>query len=1266
MNRFRTRKKTRDAAEIAGRLSNESEDPFLPSFSTKSFKKSRKGQAEAKPEVDLSTALPSSDDFRTSLLMPNLSARFSMLREQDDPTTKLGKANDDSVLFPKRASRLNLFNHTGLSDISEVASIDSIRPPFAYGRVGSYHSGDGDATDDDSSHSGSIMGRSKHREGNNLFGGRQKIYKISAGGSGLAKDVHSGGETHGHSSGGRMGGKFLYGDDVSSSAFQKLREREQDEQDARGRRGSAKDDTDDAPNDDGSASPLPAGYNQSRETSSSTASAPWNMRTSTAATSITSQSVVSLSGTSGNVNNTANSTSSQQPQYNHTGPDRGFPKSRRLYGQGLDQHMQDQQYSALHKLESLQQRTPGSGQPPNLLQSQSAFNLRDHYQRAGPLYALPDTRAISPPPSAASRNFAGLDRGIGESGSVQPNRNAGQGLPLPLSPPMSDEDDVSVFSSAVQPNDRGKATALGAFNKPSTPYDEQQYSRRQFQLHQARGTASPRSASPAHAINTDPQTKGAKYEESISGSFSRRLDQPIPKSTVDNVKERQPASNHSPRKEMHLTSNGTFLANASGSEESSEVGSETENDLRSSPSTSPKQQQPSLINKESSPPRPPNSASDDTAQTPAASQRLYMDLPDASYPEMLDTEQQNHARNDSRQSKGMLDDINADSPTLGPTSGLSGLVRAHLRNDSGQSSIYPAPSPVLTSRALPRRSMTEPTPNIPNDSEQSRDTRSNAWDLDDWDNNDQSVPDPIVQEAKVPATAPLSTRAKQMLGQAAALRDQERLRAQQATKGGKAPLEQEREATNFGQERSWSDEIRGRHQREGSTETQKERAEFANELAIRRRGVEENLRNDAENRSRSGSPMHNRQPLGTSPTKSGMNKGPLAGNQDGSSKAMKMLGISEAGTSGKPPRPYQRSYWKNEEQRMPPDIVKGPKLPQDQSSARTPYFRGAQSTQAVKQRKYSTEGQHGFNRGGTSPPSVMNSGQEQSNPATSRERSENGHGADRDGQDRAHADGEAVASSSIQARASPTNMKSNLSEQESTSITSDSHREMGRSAAANSYRNNAPVPIRTDSPAGSDFSTRPSPMPGHPSNATVPEPDASPEKSIPTSPSMVSGGFPTSGRIPANRKKSVNKTDISEPTFISCTSSVNTINLPAGPGFSNRMEGTNQASAPPLPPINPRRRTTQKSILSALGKSDRAESPSLPSASEFFHGTRRTSGGEGERRPPVRQKLRKSSSEGGNLNARARHQALMAPSPAMPPSVTPSVPSSVPPNGGMF
>src|SRR3569833_3301859 len=102
MNRFRTKKKAKE--DTSGRHHVE-EQSSMPSF--KGFRRGKRShEEEPKKEIDLTAVLPSDDNFRTSLLMTGLSARFSMLREQNDPHTKIGKASDDSVLFPKRQSRL--------------------------------------------------------------------------------------------------------------------------------------------------------------------------------------------------------------------------------------------------------------------------------------------------------------------------------------------------------------------------------------------------------------------------------------------------------------------------------------------------------------------------------------------------------------------------------------------------------------------------------------------------------------------------------------------------------------------------------------------------------------------------------------------------------------------------------------------------------------------------------------------------------------------------------------------------------------------------------------------------------------------------------------------------------------------------------------------------------------------------------------------------------------------------------------------------------
>ncbi|KAJ2978286.1 hypothetical protein NUW58_g7544 [Xylaria curta] len=303
MNRFRTKRRAKDEDAVP-RPSQDSES----SMSFRGFRKGKKPQEPERKEIDLATALPSTDDFRTSLLMTGLSARFSMLREQDDPNTKIGKASDDSVLFPNRQSRIDLASFRGLGDIAEVESIKAASP---FARMDSYHSDDAESLK-----AGSIMSRAKPTEGNNLFGGRQKIYKIP---------VSAGSSKPGD---GGMGGRALYDDDVAQSAFQRWRRAEKerelsqdqpDESDAHDdqRPGSTELDV------SRSESPAFSNYNRKRETSSTVSSAPSIARHSSAATSITSsQPAPSIKDW-------------QPPSGYSSGPERSVTRTRRLYETGF-------------------------------------------------------------------------------------------------------------------------------------------------------------------------------------------------------------------------------------------------------------------------------------------------------------------------------------------------------------------------------------------------------------------------------------------------------------------------------------------------------------------------------------------------------------------------------------------------------------------------------------------------------------------------------------------------------------------------------------------------------------------------------------------------------------------------------------------------------------------------------------------------------------------------------------------------------------------
>ncbi|KFY22540.1 hypothetical protein V491_02775, partial [Pseudogymnoascus sp. VKM F-3775] len=466
--------------------------------------------------------------------MTGLSARFSMLREQDDPKSKIGKASDDSVLFPKRQSRLNDFGFTpqGLSDIAEVGSIrESTRRPFALDRMDSFQSSAGSSETDAQE---SIMSRGKPAEGNNLFGGRQKIYKIPVGGSTSMKSLNGTAESGG------LGGRALYGDDVSQSAFQKLKERERQERERE--KENERRSTEEAYR---SESPPLSGYNRNRETSSTTSSGPNGTRMSTAATSVTSQRTPSVTGQS------SAPTTPAVP-----GLERSFTKTKRLYETGLDQHLHTQQFSAANRLDNLSRqgrnlgaRSPspaGSPVPQPLEQGQSSSTGRQP--------RVPLSNPTSP--------NGGFDFG------TKPLATKDALKPLvttpPLSSPVSEEvDETSALP--IQPNDKGKATALGAFAKPAQPYDERKYTQRQLQMQQGRETPPLRKHAPPQSFvpNTAGQDgasrnragSNATYQSDQSRSSSTQREFPSRERMFPPKREPPPE----PQQAQQLASSGSFL-----------------------------------------------------------------------------------------------------------------------------------------------------------------------------------------------------------------------------------------------------------------------------------------------------------------------------------------------------------------------------------------------------------------------------------------------------------------------------------------------------------------------------------------------------------------------------------------------------------------------------------------------------------------------------------------------------------------------------------
>lgn len=1282
MNRFRTKKKAaKEANEAAGRASrasNDSESPPIPNLkSSMTFKRGKKNvpAAEPKIELDLSTALPSSDDFRTSLLMSGLSARFSMLREQDDPKSKIGKASDDSVLFPKRQSRLDnnftTFIPNGLSDIAEVASIRGsnqfFRPPFARdGKTESFHSTDGYGygADDDSTHGGSIMGRSKPGEGNNLFGGRQKVYHIP-----LKAAIEGG------SKGAGMGGRARYDDDISQSAFQRFKDRERqqreyDEEQARL--------AEDAVSAARSSSPL-SGYNRNRETSSTTSSSgPGNTRTSTAATSIHSQGTsayVSNGSTAPSTNGSMSASGSERNAATLPGLERAVTKTRRLYETGLEKNLHEQQHSAMSRIDSLtRQQNLRSQTPPLTLRSPtSVSNLSDRFERheLSTKQSQASLRAVSPPPSASVL-------GTFEFGArtTNPSPQSPFGEP-PLSPPMSEGDDALSSNLPIDAKDKGKATALGAFNKPAQPYDDMKYSERQMQMKAGREIpqkSRPFQPPPPTNVGRNRAESNATTSSSRSRSSSAQRQPFVPRQRGPEMRSAEPR--------VLLSSPPSPATFHGGSDRS--MNSAINNQRLYKKPMDMQVAKESSATTDVSLERPPES------QHPANRLALRADFArgdveqDLPHPSIL------LSQVDSR--KGSVD-ASVDSPTLGPLSGLSGLsgmVRQHMRSDSNASSYFGAPSPGLTSRDAQ--------------------DLGNFWGVEDWKRDqvgEQHSPGRRVKAVNQFSALPPPLSIKSPRAEPA-YSDEESTRPSPLS--ARSPNIETSRIEEV-EKPTYEKEVSAHHIREGSTQTQKESENFANELAERRKRVQENLKSFAESDSRSNSPVPDfdwtkevsrmkSNPLGILKAKSSRES--MVGNVQ--SKSRRMLGLGGA-TISSSPSPNKQAFdddlWQREEEEMLQGLPKGPNIsthikdfrrarreerqvsekkwakesesersePEAQHAPRQRKFSEENQPRLTQQirhelpeaservvRKASQESKGSASSSGRSRPSSRGARDRSNSAASGRSKSRNG--MYRDDLAKAMAQG---LSSSTQAHyeetpASRLPVTTPTTPYQPTMIPSPVN---GLSTKSRSDSRPTPPtqpenyfnlnknnlhPLQIGDSVLIGPSPRPSPVTPFSVNST---PSLTPNGSGTNTPITQVPSFQTQGRVPA-RKKTVNKSDISEPTLLSKTSQFETFNLPPGASLKN---GVNHA--PPLPPINPRRRQTRIQTMVGVFSGNKS-SDSVPTMPSYMpqqspiedHST--FSADESDVKKP--RKLRKSSSEGGNLHSRARQIASADPSPAMPSS----------------
>lgn len=620
MNRFKNKKKGKEEAAIA-RPSLESESSFSL------FRRGKKSQEqEQKADIDLTTVLPSSDDFRTSLLMSGLSARFSMLREQDDPSTKIGKASDDSVLYPDRQSRLTDFGFANGAGLGDIAEVESIRAP-QFPRTESIASED----------SGAVMTRSKPTEGNVLFGGRQKIYKIAVGSS-SSRNLADG-----------MSGRALYDDDVAMSAFQRWRLTEKEKgQPLPDGNEEDKDDkatseetrpTEDTSFTSRSESPLPQGYNTRRETSSTTSSTPSGGRNSTSATSIVSQpTTVSKDSHSQQITTTTSVISTPSVE-------RHVLRTRRLYEQSLTQDLQQQQNSVVSRVDTLTRRA-GGARTPDLGSNTPSPTMQTFSDRFGERRTIlskgsaPNLRSFNP--QSTGFTIGTIDPGTRVSNAAE-TKGGSQSTP-PLSPPISDSEMGEQTLLPIQARDHGKATAMGVFQKPAQPYDDSKYAERQIQLQQGRETPTQRLRKDSNASSNDFRSRSAASTQQRDSSV---------KTTSISMKEE-----------------------ASGQEDPAGVA--FSDDTIESPILN------EHLNRATFSPQVTVERPCD--QDHPALRDLTIPTP-LSFPEHADEEQIRPAENHNLLAFKPGQPLLGDSPTLGPKGGLSGMVRQHLRTGSDVSSI---------------------------------------------------------------------------------------------------------------------------------------------------------------------------------------------------------------------------------------------------------------------------------------------------------------------------------------------------------------------------------------------------------------------------------------------------------------------------------------------------------------------------------------------------------------------------------------------------
>ena len=1067
-----------------------------------------------------------------------------------------------------------------------------------------------------------MLSRPRQGDGNNLFGGRQKLYRVPAEGSSTS-----------------LGGRHLYQNDISAAMFhENPRTRKDSSEEGLRRNSSGARETEDSDQVNSPSTP----FSKNRDTSSSTASRPSNGRTSTAATSVgpDSPAITQSTAMATPLSTISDHSAVSADEFNFAKRSNAKPD------------MQPPTFPTTSDSRSASQqswRRPSTKSSQRLSQSRSATSLHDKYSLPTRTGITSAARNISPP-LVHSPAKTSIPNSLREDGrSPSPRYRAAS----PTFGLAGDADSLSHLDGIVEPNDRGKATAMGIFTRPQRQFDEKQFSQRQLQM--LEGRISP----PTHHETNSRSDSRTSVEQSRSDEQSEPQVTPStspPDSSesivlppIATVQSRHRASNG---ESIHSSRPATIRNSTSERQRKSSASTTGASHVKTRVESLIRRQNAELMAMEAEllpPPVRPDSTSHKSIASSTASvtgHGTFFDAQDEDSDEVSGSPVSAHGDNSSRSvpadvhpalRDGLHDfvftdfepspkislslpklpfedsaestpadespvttplasptlDKHEDSPTLpAPGLGLSGMMR-HLRQDSDKSSVYPQPSPTLAQAPFTDFRKVSATSTAHTSS-----LRSDPWELDGP--NEQVSSEALHAEPQEPAAA-IGVRAQFLKDQAEALQQHQARNKAQRILGENVPDQPSTDSSG----RPWQEDMRTFHQRNGSSMTAKSRQDFDEELAERRKRVHQNLKNDIRERGRPTEVEPARQsPDFESASIESRNRRPMQMRQppdashDYQSKAMKMLGIQGPPRQRGGPVGTPDDRWREEEERMLRDFGVRPK---QRSPPREDEYQGRppRPPYGHTMRTGSEEELERHRQRSATP----NSGRRHRSNSEAAHRSRSRTGQYRDDEERvpsrmAHPQGYGRPHNESHSpprqryyRAPSRGPDQRAPYERSGSASSGRFRSNSRAQTPSGYPDRPPPPMMINPGPNQAFGP-PRPSPRIPSNQSPvlssPRPhqsafdSSSPVASGHNSPTMAHHTVMPAGRTTPTapsgalgaRKKSVSKHMISEPTLMSSTYAVPLVGLPSDPqitpGDEPVMPGLSNNS-PPVPSRNPDR-----------------------------------------------------------------------------------------------